>query len=142
MDGFDDEYLPCLPTGSFKVCASSVWPPKCGKYRIPIVRDATILLFKERRSWARANVELGSLACPRLANASVDPEWLAGHLQAFYRAVVQVDTRVDVHRISSLHEWTAHADVAVVEAALIAGARAAWSERVGQPIVAFPPVVE
>lgn len=74
-------------------------------------------------------------------NVSVDPEWLAGHLQAFYRAV-QVDTRVDVHRISSLHEWTAHADVAVVEAALIAGARAAWSERVGQPIVAFPPVVE
>lgn len=100
-----------------------------GRYDIAI-QGKKIMGTSQRRTRTALLVH-GSL------NVSVEPAWLAAHLQAFYRAA-QVDTRVDVNRISSLHEWTEHIDAKLVEAALAAGACDAWSERVGRQIVALP----
>ncbi len=101
-----------------------------GRYDIAI-QGKKIMGTSQRRT-REALLVHGSL------NVAVEPEWIADHLQAFYRAA-HVNTRVDVRRISSLHKWTADVDSEAVEQALIAGVRSAWSERVGRHIVTLPP---
>lgn len=97
-----------------------------GRYDIAI--EGRKIMGTSQRRTREALLVHGSL------NVSVSPEWLGGHIEAFYKAA-QVDTRVDRTRISSLHEWGLNAEQGIIEEALMAGTVAAWSDRIGRQVI-------
>lgn len=97
-----------------------------GRYDVAI--SGRKIMGTSQRRTREATLIHGSL------NVAVSPEWLGGHIAAFYEAA-QVDSRVDITRIASLHEWGTDVESGGVEDALIAGTQGAWSARLQRQVM-------